>query len=53
MNWAQSALVCLLWLLYWSGSTHRPHMYPTPAGLGDWVWSEGAPGQYRPCPPPP
>ena len=29
MNWAQSALVLLLWLLYWPCSTNRPHMYPT------------------------
>ena len=36
-NWAQSALARLLWLLYQPGSTHRPHMYPTPGrawGMG-------------------
>ena len=34
---AQSALARLLWLLYRPGSTHRPHMYPTPGrawGIG-------------------
>ena len=30
MNSAQYALARLFWLLYWAGSTHRPHMYPTP-----------------------
>ena len=30
MNWAQSALAPLLWLLYWPSSTHRPQMYPMP-----------------------
>ena len=36
-NLAQSALVCLLWLLYRPRSTHRPHMYPMPGqawGMG-------------------
>ena len=29
-NSAQSVLAGLFWLLYWPGSTHRPHMDPTP-----------------------
>ena len=36
-NSAQSALPHLLWLLYWPGSTHIPHMYPTPG----WAWGMG------------
>ena len=35
-NWAQSALARLLWLLYRLGSTHSPHMYPTP-GRACWL----------------
>ena len=30
------------------GSTHRPHMYPTPGRRGEWGWSEDALEQYRP-----
>ena len=27
--------------------TLQPHQFPTPAGRGEWGWSEGAPGQYQ------
>ena len=51
-NLAQSALGSLLWPLYRPGSTHRPHMYPTPG----WAWGMGVVGgcaRAVPSQPPP
>ena len=50
-NWAQSALACLLWLLYRPGRLTDHTCTPRPAGRGEWGWLEGAPWQYRPSPP--